>query len=118
MLEMILEPANLYWFALVLILGAPLAAGAFAFVMARRGRNVTRSPFFWVSAASGPTVVVLWFAFNGILYGFGFDSIFSILANVLLFASIGAGIGAYLRKVFKKSRAAAAQQGRGRRALR
>jgi hypothetical protein len=103
MLEFLLNPGNLPLFACILILGTPLAAGGLFLVGMRRGWALARSPFFWVGAASGPALVVLWFMFNGILGLLGFDSIFSVFANLLLFCAVGAGIGAYLRVTLRKS---------------
>jgi len=103
MLDFLLNPGNLPWFACILILGTPLAAGGLFLVGMRRGWALARSPFFWVGAASGPAIVILWFLFNGILGLFGFDSIFSVFASLLLFCAVGAGIGAYLRVTLRKS---------------
>lgn len=103
MLDFLLNSGNLPLFACILILGTPLAAGGLFLVGMRRGWALARSPFFWVGAASGPALVVLWFTFNGILGLFGFDSIFSVFANLLLFCAVGAGIGAYLRVTLRKS---------------
>jgi len=105
MLDFLLNPGNLPWFACILILGTPLAAGGLFLVGMRRGWALARSPFFWVGAASGPAIVILWFLFNGILGLFGFDSIFSVFASLLLFCAVGAGIGAYLRVTLRKSSA-------------
>ena len=103
MLDFLLNSGNLPLFACILILGTPLAAGGLFLVGMRRGWALARSPFFWVGAASGPALVILWFLFNGILGLFGFDSIFSVFANLLLFCAAGAGIGAYLRVTLRKT---------------
>ena len=105
MLDFLLNPGNLPLLACILILGTPLAAGGLFLVGMRRGWALARSPFFWVGAASGPAIVILWFLFNGILGLFGFDSIFSVFASLLLFCAVGAGIGAYLRVTLRKSSA-------------
>ena len=105
MLDFLLNSGNLPLFACILILGTPLAAGGLFLVGMRRGWALARSPFFWVGAASGPAIVILWFLFNGILGLFGFDSIFSVFASLLLFCAVGAGIGAYLRVTLRKSSA-------------
>ena len=105
MLDFLLNPENLPLFACILILGTPLAAGVLVLVGLRRGWALARSPFFWVGAASGPALAVLWFLYNGILGLFGFDSIFSVLANLILFCAVGAGIGACLRATLRKSSA-------------
>jgi hypothetical protein len=114
MLDFILNPKNLPLFGCVLILGTPLLAGVLLLMGLRRGRKLSRSPFFWVAAASGPAVAVLWFVFNGILALLGFDSIFSFLANILIFCGIGMSIGAYLRYSYARSRVASVGRGKRR----
>ena len=64
---------------------------------ARHRRRALRRPLFWVLSGSGPLLVLLWYVFNGINAGMGLDSFAGLILNVLLFALVGAGLGATLR---------------------
>lgn len=82
------------WF---LAIATPLIAILSLKVYAKKRTQMRNHPLFWVLAASGPALFILWLIFNAIENALGLDSILAMLLNLLLFCVVGCGVGAWVR---------------------
>jgi hypothetical protein len=113
MLNWILVPLHIEILLGILAGLTPVCAlAAWSFASARVAVANSNLRVFWLLAASGPLVWILWRAYNAIEDALGLDSLLALGINAALFLLVGTAIGFWLRAGEKRSETSKVQSGR------